>query len=224
MHVKFSLGRVSILYPVLFFLTSSIPASAQQLPNFDVDGACDNIDSSRYSTRLDVRGKLSNQFTIVGLRTTTTFFPDLRTRVLITNFYIPRVSQSFSGYQTVKAGPRQESVAWVGRLRAERLVSNGRTMRLDRAIFDINANPLCLPSPNQPIGQNPPPNPSPDPTPPPESCTRNESNGYYCPPVAFASPSRLIASSVVYIEPQTTDAVGSQSSLELGTWEGTQWG
>jgi hypothetical protein len=225
MRVKFSLKYISVIFPGLFFLTASIPSHAQRVEdNIKYIARCDNVNSPRYATRLDVKVKALNQFAIVGVDLTTTFIPELVSRQLTPNFYRPGVSQSFTAYQTVRSGPLQESVAWGGQVRVERLVGRGRNVRLQRAVGVVRASNICLPSPNQPIGQNPSPNPSPDPTPPPSSCTENEYNGYYCPPVAFASPSRLVASSVVYIEPQATDAVGSQASLELGTWEGTQWG
>jgi hypothetical protein len=224
MHIKFSLKYISVICPGLFLLTASLPSHAQQAQNVKYTARCDNVNTPRYATRLDVRARALNQFTIVGVNLTTTFVPELVSRQLTTNFYIPGTSQSFTAYQTVRSGPLQESVAWGGQVTIERLVGRGRNIRLQQAVSVVTASNICLPSPNQPIGQNPPPNPSPDPTPPPSSCTENEYNGYYCPPVAFASPSRLIASSVGYTEPQATNAVGSQTSLELGTWEGAQWG
>jgi hypothetical protein len=64
---------------------------------------------------------------------------------------------------------------------------------------------------------------TPPPPPPPPACEPVLANGYYCPPIAFASPRKLVASSTAYPEPQPVEANVVEPNIALGEWKGSSW-
>jgi hypothetical protein len=64
---------------------------------------------------------------------------------------------------------------------------------------------------------------TPPPPPPPPACEPVLANGYYCPPIAFASPRKLVASSTAYPGPQPVEANVVEPNIALGEWKGSSW-
>jgi hypothetical protein len=216
-HTKLLMGV--IFGTGLLFLEQS-KVSAQVLDQFTESKlTCENNIYDK-----EARATLRSQVRIPGAVITdyklrAIFAPELINRPMTTRFFPARRSITLDA--DAKKGVQKDVIVDGFYEFQVAIPLPGGTRRIRaRAVYpgyQVN----CYPAPGTvpPVVQNPPGS-----TPPPSSCTRNEYNGYYCPPVAFASPNRLIGSSVGYTEPQATDAVGSQTSLELGNWEGTQWG
>ncbi len=64
---------------------------------------------------------------------------------------------------------------------------------------------------------------TPPPPPPPPACEPVLANGYYCPPISFASPRKLVASSTAYPGPQPVEANVVEPNIALGEWKGSSW-
>jgi hypothetical protein len=210
----------AILSSFMLIAALSRPASAQV---FNGRIICNN--EPPIGTRVKIEGKFLGGYSVTGVDLSTTFFPELKSRMFVPNFFVPRVATSFSGSQDAGFSP-QESVTVTGIVRGERLSFDSviQRFRLTRVVVQNPGSRPCLPQPQGPIAgpPTPPPPPGPTPPPPPPSCVPKSENGYYCPPIAFAPINELAASSKIYAEPQLTENI-APSSLSLGKWEGFHW-
>jgi hypothetical protein len=208
----------AILSSLMLIGALSRPASAQV---FNGRIICNNAPPD--GTRARIEGKFLGGYSLTGVNLSTTFFPELRSRAFVPNFFVPRIATSFSGSQDAGFSP-QESVTVTGTVTGERLSFDSvlQRFRLTRVLVQNPGSLPCLPQPQGPIAQPPPPPPGPTPPPPPPGCIPTIENGYYCPPIAFAPIDELAASSKIYAEPQLVENIAT-SSLNIGKWEGHTW-
>jgi hypothetical protein len=203
---------------------SSLYANAQTTIVRDpsaYSGGLNCVNAPPVGTRLRARGQVSNGFSIVGVNLNRTFFPELKSRVFVPNFYVPRVSTAWNGSADAGFSP-QQSVALTGIVTAERLTfdfSVGRP-RLTRGSININASTACLPQPSDgdstiagPGFQCPPGTQQVGNT---STCTKSG------PSAAYAPTNRLVASTFDRPALQT-QAAPADPAQDLTKWEGVSW-
>jgi hypothetical protein len=147
-------GRLNHLLCVVVFSivlvegNANLKANAQQSPDpSGYQGGVKCVNAPPAGTRLRAAGRVNNGFSIVGVNLNRTFFPELKSRVFVPNFYLPRVATAWEGSSDAGSSPQQSAIL-TGPVTAERLTFDGSIgrFRLTRGLINIDARTACSPS------------------------------------------------------------------------------
>jgi hypothetical protein len=156
-------------------------------------------------------------YTFLSVKADGSFYPDGKGGPLIVA-YVPLYSTNATGRRIVTSPQKSFALSLEGR--TLRVVVTPRGPRTDVQTGSFVRGVVCNPSIRGDEVAQPPSAPT---NPPPSTCQPVLANGYYCPPIAFASPRKLVASSTAYPEPQPVEANVVEPNIALGEWKGSSW-